>query len=126
MYHIPTSSCSPPAPPSHPPGEVDIEDWYCGEGTLDALLTFQACEDLPETGVVNQATWDALLEGHGDSSGASSSQASSSSSSSSAGGKASAAAPAAPKALLSWPVLMETDGGREVHHLQVSGLLGRG
>jgi hypothetical protein len=106
-----------------PSGEVDIEDWYFGEGTLDALLTFQACESLPETGVVDQATWDALLEGHGDSSEASSSSSSQVSSSSSAGGAGRAASPAAAKSLLSWPVLMETDGGREVHHLQVSGLL---
>jgi hypothetical protein len=46
------------------------------------------------------------------------SSAGSSSSSSSSSAQEPAAAPAK-RQLAKWPVLMETDGGREVHHLQV-------
>jgi hypothetical protein len=98
------------------PGDDDIEGWFFGDSTLDALLVFQACEDLPQTGVVDQATWDRLLEGHVDSNEGSGGAASST--------EAAVPGLAVPKAIKSWPVLMETDGGREVHHLQVRQLLG--
>ena len=42
-------------------GEVDEMEWLFGEGTLNALLTFQACSGVTETGVTDAATWKALL-----------------------------------------------------------------
>ncbi|KAK9815597.1 hypothetical protein WJX72_006548 [[Myrmecia] bisecta] len=43
------------------PGEEEMEDWVFGSQTHSALLTFQACEGLPETGFVDKRTWEALL-----------------------------------------------------------------
>ena len=42
-------------------GEADETEWLFGEGTLNALLTFQACSGIAETGVTDAATWRALL-----------------------------------------------------------------
>jgi hypothetical protein len=42
-------------------GEGDETEWLFGEGTLNALLTFQACSGVAETGVTDAATWRALL-----------------------------------------------------------------
>lgn len=43
------------------PGDEDMEEWLFGEGTANALLYFQACNDLEETGYTDNATWDKLL-----------------------------------------------------------------
>jgi peptidoglycan hydrolase-like protein with peptidoglycan-binding domain len=43
------------------PGDEDIEDFFFGESTQSALLTFQACNSLPETGCADEETWRALL-----------------------------------------------------------------
>jgi peptidoglycan hydrolase-like protein with peptidoglycan-binding domain len=42
-------------------GDEDIDDYYFGEGTQSAVLTYQCCEGLTETGVVDEAMWKALL-----------------------------------------------------------------
>lgn len=42
-------------------GDDDVEDFYFGEGTVSALLTYQACNGLEETGVTDEATWTSLL-----------------------------------------------------------------
>ena len=42
-------------------GDDDVEDFYFGEGTVSALLTFQACSGLKETGTADAVTWKALL-----------------------------------------------------------------
>lgn len=46
-------------------GDEEAEDFYFGSGTRSALLTFQACAGLPETGVCDGATWTALLGAEG-------------------------------------------------------------
>ena len=43
------------------PGDEDIDDFIFGESTQSALLTFQACNCLPETGVADMNTWKELL-----------------------------------------------------------------
>ena len=43
------------------PGDEDIEDFFFGTQTQSALLTFQACCGLEETGCTDEATWKALL-----------------------------------------------------------------
>ena len=43
------------------PGDEDIEDFLFGSQTQSALLTFQACSGLEETGCTDEATWKALL-----------------------------------------------------------------
>ena len=43
------------------PGDADIDDYYFGDSTQSAVQTFQACEGLDETGVVDEFTWIALL-----------------------------------------------------------------
>lgn len=43
------------------PGDEDIEDYFFGSQTQSALLTFQACSGLEETGCTDEATWRALL-----------------------------------------------------------------
>jgi len=43
------------------PGDGDIEDFIFGESTQSAVLTFQACNGLAETGVVDTQTWRELL-----------------------------------------------------------------
>ncbi|GLC56122.1 hypothetical protein PLESTB_001066700 [Pleodorina starrii] len=128
------------------PGDDDMENWFFGETTLAAVLSFQASERLPETGVVDRPTWTALLgtqvaeELYGraaaaaaaasgvepvktDSSAPATSSSPSSSSSAPSPSAGRGAVPAPPPAgvdLLQWPVLMEGDGGREVHALQVA------
>lgn len=42
-------------------GEQDCEDYFFAEGTSNALLSFQACEGLTETGTADKETWIALL-----------------------------------------------------------------
>ena len=42
-------------------GEEDMEYWYFGSTTSAALLTFQASNRLPETGITDLNTWRALL-----------------------------------------------------------------
>ena len=42
-------------------GDEEAEDFFFGPQTHSALLTFQAMARLPETGVVDYATWQALL-----------------------------------------------------------------
>ena len=43
------------------PGDEDIDDFFFGSQTQSALLTFQACSGLEETGCTDEATWKALL-----------------------------------------------------------------
>lgn len=43
------------------PGDEDIDDFMFGESTQSAVLTFQACNGLPETGSVDEKTWRELL-----------------------------------------------------------------
>lgn len=43
------------------PGDEDIEDFFFGPQTHSALLTFQACSGLEETGCTDEETWKALL-----------------------------------------------------------------
>lgn len=43
------------------PGDDEIDAFFFGDSTLCALMTFQACEGLPETGAVDENTWKALL-----------------------------------------------------------------
>ena len=40
--------------------EDEGEFWFFGGSTVNALRTFQACEGLPESGVVDEASWLAL------------------------------------------------------------------
>eukprot|EP00197_Chlamydomonas_leiostraca_P007051 CAMPEP_0202860282 /NCGR_PEP_ID=MMETSP1391-20130828/2052_1 /ASSEMBLY_ACC=CAM_ASM_000867 /TAXON_ID=1034604 /ORGANISM="Chlamydomonas leiostraca, Strain SAG 11-49" /LENGTH=848 /DNA_ID=CAMNT_0049539425 /DNA_START=123 /DNA_END=2669 /DNA_ORIENTATION=- len=42
-------------------GEDEEQWWQFGEGTLNALKTFQACSGLPESGVCDARTWQALV-----------------------------------------------------------------
>jgi peptidoglycan hydrolase-like protein with peptidoglycan-binding domain len=49
---------------------MDEEDFYFGPGTQNALLTFQAIKQLPETGIADDATWGALGVSAGNSAGA--------------------------------------------------------
>ena len=42
-------------------GDDDEQWWQFGDATYSALLTFQACSSLPESGVADAATWVALL-----------------------------------------------------------------
>lgn len=42
-------------------GEEDCEDFIFAQGTTTALLSFQACEGLTETGIADEETWIALL-----------------------------------------------------------------
>ena len=43
------------------PGDEDIDDFFFGSQTQSALLTFQACSGLEETGCADMPTWKALL-----------------------------------------------------------------
>lgn len=43
------------------PGDEDIDDFIFGESTQSALLTFQACSGIPESGMADMATWVELL-----------------------------------------------------------------
>ena len=43
------------------PGDEDIDDIIFGESTQSALLTFQACSRIPESGMADAATWVELL-----------------------------------------------------------------
>lgn len=42
-------------------GDDEMDDYYFGEGTANALLSFQACNGLTETGVADDDTWSKLL-----------------------------------------------------------------
>ncbi|WIA23572.1 hypothetical protein OEZ85_000291 [Tetradesmus obliquus] len=126
------------------PSDEEVENWVFGEATQGALLMFQACNDVAETGTTCDASWRKLLgeaeylAAHAASSSSPAAAAaaaeaaavqgqevitysfSSSSSSSSAAAPASSSSSSSSS---SWPVLLEMDGGREVHALQVA--LGR-
>ncbi|EFJ50292.1 hypothetical protein VOLCADRAFT_103883 [Volvox carteri f. nagariensis] len=124
------------------PGDDDMENWFFGEGTLAAVLSFQASERLPETGVVDRPTWTALLgvevaeelyaraaalsnSGVATATTATAEPASSQPSPASSARistttTSTAPAAAAPADLTKWPVLMDGDGGREVHAMQVA------
>jgi hypothetical protein len=43
------------------PGDDEIDAFFFGDSTLSALMTFQACEGLSETGAVDIDTWKVLL-----------------------------------------------------------------
>jgi peptidoglycan hydrolase-like protein with peptidoglycan-binding domain len=43
------------------PGDDEIDAYFFGDSTLSALMTFQACEGLSETGAVDEDTWKKLL-----------------------------------------------------------------
>jgi peptidoglycan hydrolase-like protein with peptidoglycan-binding domain len=43
------------------PGEDEVDEFFFGEGTQAALLTAQACEGLPETGVADFPVWRFIL-----------------------------------------------------------------
>jgi len=43
------------------PGDDEIDAFFFGDSTMSALMTFQACEGLPETGAVDEDTWKVLL-----------------------------------------------------------------
>ncbi|GIL66280.1 hypothetical protein Vafri_19872, partial [Volvox africanus] len=127
------------------PGDDDMENWFFGEGTLAAVLAFQASERIPEIGVVDRTTWTALLgpevaeelysrtptmtttapalvtsTATATASLGAATATSSSSRLSAASGSAAATAGVPPEDLTKWPVLMDGDGGREVHALQVA------
>eukprot|EP01024_Parvocaulis_polyphysoides_P044370 TRINITY_DN4086_c0_g1_i7.p1 TRINITY_DN4086_c0_g1~~TRINITY_DN4086_c0_g1_i7.p1 ORF type:complete len:633 (+),score=134.51 TRINITY_DN4086_c0_g1_i7:104-1900(+) len=115
-------------------GEEEMEDWYFGEQTQSALLTFQACSSIPETGTADEATWKTLLGDQLKPIVPSDNSSDSESEETNIGAKEVIMATAvkeeqipiitkADKASLDWPVLMEGDGGKEVHSLQVA--LGR-
>lgn len=119
-----------------------------GEGTLNAVLAFQASVRLPETGVVDRPTWTALLgeqeagrlyaaagagsAAGGDGAGAGAGAAGAGAGAVRAGdvGESHAARTGVSdvETFERWPVLMEGDGGRAVHALQVRrvGRVGRG
>ena len=42
-------------------GDDDEQWWQFGDSTYAALVTFQACAGLPESGVADPTTWVALL-----------------------------------------------------------------
>lgn len=42
-------------------GEDDMNWWFYGSGTIDAIKTFQACNGLPESGTCTEKTWIAML-----------------------------------------------------------------
>jgi len=42
-------------------GEEEMEEWYFGHHTQEALMTYQACNGLPETGIANMDSWEKLL-----------------------------------------------------------------
>lgn len=135
-------------------GDVDEEDFYFGDGTENAVLVFQACEGLPETGVVDETTWSVLLALDGDKDATRQTQTLGAFDAANTGkdghgstgqeqgalstsGVADCARPqpvspfstAASHSssslanLSEWPVLVQSDGGPEVHALQVA--LGR-
>ncbi|GBF92273.1 hypothetical protein Rsub_05356 [Raphidocelis subcapitata] len=120
------------------PPEEEQEDFLFGEGTAAALLSFQACNGLAETGIADEDTWRGLLgdaafesaqppaaaaSSNGSGGGGSGSDASASDTADEALSRVAApgGAPrgaAAPRA--KWPVVMDMDGGREVHALHVA------
>eukprot|EP00879_Flechtneria_rotunda_P022601 GHRR01023867.1.p1 GENE.GHRR01023867.1~~GHRR01023867.1.p1 ORF type:complete len:646 (+),score=252.77 GHRR01023867.1:133-1938(+) len=131
------------------PSEEEVENWMFGDGTLTALLTFQACSGIPETGTTDEATWCKLLGEEDYQTAYGSLDTSSSSSSSNRSSQLDAAdidtanasasnsyeeqeyitfnfnsgsrsSQGASSSNSGWPVLMDMDGGKEVHALQVS------
>ena len=42
-------------------GDDDEQWWQFGDATHNALVTFQACSGLPESGVADERTWRKLL-----------------------------------------------------------------
>jgi peptidoglycan hydrolase-like protein with peptidoglycan-binding domain len=45
------------------PGEDDIRWWTYGDTTVTAVKTFQACQGMPESGVVDMKMWGVLMGG---------------------------------------------------------------
>ncbi|CAD7697774.1 unnamed protein product [Ostreobium quekettii] len=117
------------------PGDDDMEDYVFGEGTLSALLTYQACEGLEETGTADEVTWRKMLGDELKPILASTAPDSTSTESgvetvaegpqptgSQSGGLGSSGDEVAAAAQHSkhWPTLREEDGGRHVHSLHVA------
>eukprot|EP01024_Parvocaulis_polyphysoides_P042079 TRINITY_DN3855_c0_g1_i1.p1 TRINITY_DN3855_c0_g1~~TRINITY_DN3855_c0_g1_i1.p1 ORF type:complete len:625 (-),score=149.81 TRINITY_DN3855_c0_g1_i1:540-2414(-) len=128
-------------------GEDEMEDWFFGEQTQTALLTFQACSNLPETGTADEPTWKALLGEDlkpivpKDQDTVPETPSSTTKSNSGNGQTEQTKFTGSKEVVLTtaveekqsigninqnlgavdgWPVLMEGDGGKEVHALQVS------
>ncbi|WIA44064.1 hypothetical protein OEZ86_010425 [Tetradesmus obliquus] len=115
------------------PSDEEVENWFFGEATQGALLMFQACNDVAETGTTCDASWRKLLgeaeylAAHAASSSSSSNPAAAAEAGSAQGQEvitySFSSSSSSSKGSSSWPVLLEMDGGREVHALQVA--LGR-
>ena len=43
--------------------EDESEFWFFGDSTVTALKTFQACNHLPESGIVDHEVWAKLCDG---------------------------------------------------------------
>ncbi len=116
--------------------DEETEDFYFLEGTAAALVTYQAINGLAETGLADEATWRSLL-GDAAYDGAPSSAPATSSADgptdtvdqaldnmqhhSQQGAATSGGGSAKDRPVrTSWPVVMDMDGGREVHALQVA------
>ena len=41
----------------------ELEFWFFGDTTINALKTFQACHDMPESGIVDDEVWSKLCDG---------------------------------------------------------------
>ena len=100
--------------------DEDEEDWVYGESTQNAVLYFQSSAGLPETGVVDAATWTALGEGAASPpTPAPAAPAPPATPASAGGGGAPAAGVAPPQgSTKDFPVLREGDGGRAVKEVQ--------
>eukprot|EP01025_Chloroclados_australasicus_P011982 TRINITY_DN1541_c0_g2_i3.p2 TRINITY_DN1541_c0_g2~~TRINITY_DN1541_c0_g2_i3.p2 ORF type:complete len:641 (-),score=117.30 TRINITY_DN1541_c0_g2_i3:455-2377(-) len=126
-------------------GEDEMEDWYFGDQTQNALLTFQACAQIPETGTVDEATWKALLgddmkpivpeqdsatssirlehDMQGQGHGAKEAVLATTIDLKPQESESKQVSKSSKNGVSGWPVLMEGDGGKETHALQV--VLGR-
>lgn len=111
-------------------GDDDVSDFYFGEGTLSALITFQTCQNLEETGMTDTTTWKNLLgndlipvigdvpsneelEGKGEEK-----EKDDTTNSVKSAEKMKEDSKKEERSR-DFPVLAEFDGGRDVHHLQV-------
>ena len=116
-------------------GDDDVLDSYFGPGTQSALLTLQACEGLAETGIADATTWSKL-------SPTQSSPLPNPTAETTLPNPPSvtpiapAVVPARPTTpaqkltgvegqdyFTKWPLLLESDGGKAVHALQVRPLV---
>ncbi len=100
-------------------GDEDMEDWYFGPSTQSALLTFQACNGLEESGVTDQPTWRALLGEQGYVDMVSGVPSVDAAGAQSAGAAAATRKGASRVVVDKWPTLHEGDGGRFVHAMHV-------